>query len=72
MAILELATTKILVGMEFLKRFKKTLVMHRGLLVLIDEAEIDKNLTEAMNEAQQAAPSIPTSEPPRDLSSSSS
>lgn len=46
-AILEPSTTEILIGMELIKRFEKSLVMHRGILLLMDQTEIDKGLADA-------------------------
>jgi predicted aspartyl protease len=42
--ILEPSTSTILVGMEFLNAFKKTVFLHRGVLVLLDQNEMDKTL----------------------------
>ncbi len=53
--ILQPSTTSTLVGMEFLRKFKKSLVMYRGVIVLIDETVVDKFLKTVMEQAQEAA-----------------
>ncbi|HTS48125.1 MAG TPA: hypothetical protein VMH05_09285 [Bryobacteraceae bacterium] len=68
--ILEPSTSTILVGMEFLSAFKKTVFLHRGVLVLLDQSEMDKTLPPDVVEAirQMAspveAPTKPKEEPP--------
>jgi predicted aspartyl protease len=72
-AILEPSTTQIIVGMEFLRRFKKSIAMHRGVLVLLDESEIDKLIEQATAHAmkipEKTAPALPMpqSEAPKTL-----
>jgi predicted aspartyl protease len=53
--ILEPSTTDLLVGMEFLKSFKKSVLMYRGILFLIDESELDQFIKAAVDAAQKAA-----------------
>ena len=68
-AILEPSTTQIIVGMEFLRRFKKSVAMHRGVLVLLDELEIDKLLEQAVSQTNKVleadSPKQPQGEAPR-------
>ena len=52
--ILEPSTTDVLVGMEFLKSFKKSVLMYRGVLFLIDEAELDDFIKAAIDATQKA------------------
>ena len=42
--ILEPSTDTILVGMEFLKAFEKTVFMHRGVLIMMAQSEVDKTI----------------------------
>ncbi len=42
--ILEPSTATILVGMELLNAFEKTVFMHRGVLFIMDQAEVDKTI----------------------------
>lgn len=65
-AILEPSTTQIIVGMEFLGRFKKSVAMHRGVLILLDESEVDalvQSAIEAAKAQKQPDLQLPSSEP---------
>lgn len=65
--VLEPSTQDLLVGMEFLKSFKKSVLMYRGVLFLIDESELDqfvKMATDAAQKAAEAAASGATAPPP--------
>jgi len=58
--ILEPSTTMVLVGMQFLASFKKSVVMHKGVLFLIDEGDVDTALNAAFP-TQSVAPATPPS-----------
>lgn len=65
--ILEPSTDTVLVGMEFLNAFKKTMFMHRGVLVMMDQIEVDKTLSpesiENLRNAQYGLNKAPTPPP---------
>lgn len=65
--ILEPSTTEVLVGMQFLSRFNKSVLMHRGMLFLIDEGDLDA-IIRAGAEAAATAPQPPTSPDPSQTS----
>jgi predicted aspartyl protease len=63
--ILEPSSTGILVGMEFLQKFQKSVLMHRGVLFLIDQAELDKVIQASFDQYQKnPVASAPDSTPP--------
>jgi predicted aspartyl protease len=53
--ILEPSHDTILVGMEFLNAFKKTVFMHRGMLMMMDQTEVDKTISEETIQQIKAA-----------------
>lgn len=74
--ILEPSTSTILVGMDFLTAFEKTVFMHRGVLFIMDQTEVDKTMppekmdelkaTVAQLEAAQAELAKTSVSPPAD------
>jgi len=58
--ILEPATTMVLVGMKFLQAFQKTIFMHRGVLFMMDEAEVDKTIPSSAIDIIKNAQNPPT------------
>jgi clan AA aspartic protease len=54
-AILEPSSSDVLLGMEFLKTFKKVLILLDTLVVLLDESEVKEVLAKVFKAAQEAA-----------------
>ena len=61
--ILEPSATDVLVGMEFLTKFKKSLLVYRGMIFLVDETELDKGMKAIFDQHQASQSAIASSAP---------
>lgn len=61
--LLEPSSTEVLVGMEFLRKFEKSILMHRGFILLLDQQGVDKGLKVIADALEQQPPVPEPSEP---------